>query len=348
MKAMVLAAGVGSRLEPLTSQLPKPLVPVANTPVMEHILALLKKHGITEVISNLHYLPEKIQAHFGDGRDFGMHLQFKLEKELSGDAGGVRACKDFFGGETFIVLMGDLLTDANLTRIIDEHKKKKALATIAIKEVDDVSQFGVAVTNDAGFITGFQEKPKPEEALSKYASTGIYVLEPEIFDHIPGEGVYGFGRQLFPTLVENGLPVLGSKIDDCYWSDVGTINQYRLSNFDAVHGLVKVSLPPHSMPRLILDAGASLADDVDVQGHLLLGRNSKVAAGATIRGTVVVGHNCTIGEGAHLQDTVIWNDSKVGARAQLTNCAVGNQCVVADDSRHNEVASVRWTQQVRL
>ena len=348
MKAMVLAAGVGSRLEPLTSQLPKPLVPVANSPVMEHILALLHKHGITQVISNLHYLPEKIQNHFGDGKNFGMQLQFKTENELSGDAGGVRACKEFFGGETFIVLMGDLLTDANLTRIIDEHKQKKALATIAIKEVDDVSQFGVAVTNDAGFITGFQEKPKPEEALSKYASTGIYVLEPQIFEHIPNEGVYGFGRQLFPTLVEKGLPVLGSKIDDCYWSDVGTINQYRLSNFHAVHGDVKVSLPPHASQKLILDKGASVAEGVDVQGYLLLGKNSRVAAGVTIKGTVVVGHNCTIGEGAYLEDTVIWNDSKVGACAQLTNCVVGNQCVVAADSKHNEVASVRWSQQVCL
>lgn len=348
MKAMVLAAGVGSRLEPLTSQLPKPLVPVANLPVMEHILALLKKHGITEVVSNLHYLPEKIQEHFGDGQDFGMHLQLKMEKELSGDAGGVRACKEFFGGETFIVLMGDLLTDANLTRVIEEHKRKKALATIAIKEVEDVSQFGVAMTDDAGFITGFQEKPKAEEALSRYASTGIYVLEPQIFDHIPKEGVYGFGRQLFPTLVEKGLPVLGSKIDDCYWSDVGTIKQYRNSNFDAVHGLVKVSLPPHTNPKVITDAGASIAGDVDVQGYLLLGRNSRVAAGATIKGTVVIGHNCTIGEGAHLEDTVIWNDAKVGAGAQLTNCVVGNQCIVADDTRHNEVASVRWSQQVCL
>ncbi|MBX9688091.1 MAG: nucleotidyltransferase family protein, partial [Candidatus Obscuribacterales bacterium] len=168
MKAMVLAAGVGSRLDPLTSQVPKPLVPVANRPVMEHILRLLKKHGFEDVVSNLHYLPEKIRAYFADGRALGLNIDFRLESELSGDAGGVRACRDFFGQDTFIVLMGDLLTDADLSRIYAEHKRKGALATIATKQVADVSQFGVILADEDGFIRGFQEKPKAQEALSNF------------------------------------------------------------------------------------------------------------------------------------------------------------------------------------
>lgn len=215
MKAMVLAAGVGSRLEPLTTQVPKPIVPVGNIPVMEHLLKLLAKHNFTDICANLHYMPEKLIEYFGDGKKFGVNLTFNTEEKLSGDAGGVRACREFLKDGTFIVIMGDLIADTDLTSVINEHKKKKALASIAIKEMDDVSRFGVVVTDENGFITGFQEKPSNEEALSKFISTGIYVLEPEIFDHIPETGDYGFGRQLFPTLVSKKLPVLGVKIGGC-------------------------------------------------------------------------------------------------------------------------------------
>src|SRR3990167_6567846 len=161
MKAMVLAAGVGSRLDPLTMQIPKPLVPVANRPVMEHILRLLKHHGVGQVISNLHYLPEKLVEYFGDGSALGLNMQFYLEEKLSGDAGGVRGCREFLGDETFLVLMGDLLTDVNLSHLVRQHKLKGAIATIAVKQVADVSQFGVVLTDEQGFITGFQEKPNP-------------------------------------------------------------------------------------------------------------------------------------------------------------------------------------------
>ena len=193
-RAMVLAAGVGSRLDPLTSQVPKPLVPVLNVPVIEHIFKLLAKHGITDVCANLHYLSEQIIAYCGNGERFGINLTLKPEPKLSGDAGGVRFCREFLEGGTFMVIMGDLLTDADLTSIINTHKSKKALASIAVKAVpnEEVSSFGVVVRNEEGFITGFQEKPKPEEALSNMISTGIYIFEPEVFNYIPKEGDFGF------------------------------------------------------------------------------------------------------------------------------------------------------------
>jgi mannose-1-phosphate guanylyltransferase/mannose-1-phosphate guanylyltransferase/phosphomannomutase len=269
MRAMVLAAGVGTRLDPLTTQIPKPLVPVANRPVMQHILELLKQHGITDIASNLHYQPEKIRDYFGDGGKFGIELQYKLETELSGDAGGVRACRKFLQDDTFIVLMGDLLTDCDLTKVIAEHKRKKALATIAVKQVEDVSHFGVVVRDANGFITGFQEKPSPQEALSNYASCGIYVLEPEIFDHIPQTGSYGFGRQLFPTLVDEGHPVLGVSIDEYYWSDVGTIDQYWQSNLDALCGRVKICLPGKKTGFGYAEEPLPTASNLDVDGVLM-------------------------------------------------------------------------------
>ncbi|MBY0547012.1 MAG: NDP-sugar synthase [Candidatus Obscuribacterales bacterium] len=340
MKAMVLAAGVGSRLDPLTTQLPKPLVPVANRPVMEHILLLLKKHGFNDVISNLHYQPEKIESFFGSGSQLGMNLEFRCEKELSGDAGGVRACKDFLGTDTFIVLMGDLLTEADLTTIVSEHKRKKALASIAVKQVEDVSQFGVALFNDDGFIHGFQEKPSPAEALSNFASTGIYVLEPEVFSHMPATGSYGFGRQLFPKLIAEKLPVLAIETKD-YWSDVGTINQYKKANFDAAAGELHLHLPPLSTKfRCHLEEGAMVEPGVTLAGHLILGKNSRIAPGVTIKGTAVIGDNCVVEKNVSLNDVVIWSNTRIEESAVLENTIIGENCVVSKGCRLVDYATV--------
>lgn len=340
---MVLAAGVGSRLDPLTSQLPKPLVPVANRPVMEHILRLLKDHGIEDVVSNLHYLPDKIRNYFGDGSSLGMNLDFRYEAELSGDAGGVRACKEFFGQETFIVLMGDLLTDADISRVIAEHKKKKALATIGIKRVSDVSQFGVVLTDNDGFVTGFQEKPAPEEALSDFASTGIYVLEPEIFDYMPKTGSFGFGRQLFPQLLNDKLPLLAVDLKS-YWTDVGTIQQYRNSNFDALEGKLLVDIPA-SKRELGQIAESAKVDTVHVEGNLLVGKRSHIAPGVKIKGRVIIGDNCRIERNVTLEDTIVWSNSVVEENATLRHCIVGSGCVVQGGSTHSEVTAVKWPPQ---
>jgi NDP-sugar pyrophosphorylase family protein len=339
---MILAAGVGSRLDPLTSETPKPLVPVANEPVMEHILNLLSKHGLKEACANLHYLPEKIEQYFADANHTHLSLQLMREEKLSGDAGGVRACRKFLQDDTCIVISGDLLTDANLTRIIEEHKKKGALASIALKQVDDVTRFGVALLDKNGLITGFQEKPAAAEALSNLISTGIYVLEPKVFDYIPSQGEYGFGRQLFPSLVKQGLPIMGVEIDD-YWSDVGTIDQYRQANFDALTGKVNL-IPPARQVRtspyfLWLAAGAAVEADESLSGNLLLGNNSVVKKGAQIRGTVVIGDNCTIQPGALVTNSVIWAGSNIGEEAEIDSCVLGSNCLVEAKRKLHAVAS---------
>ncbi|MCW5824329.1 MAG: NDP-sugar synthase [Cyanobacteria bacterium TGS_CYA1] len=349
MKAMVLAAGVGSRLEPLTSSVPKPLVPIANTPVMEHIVKLLAKHGIKDIIANLHYLPEQIKAYFKDGHDLGINIRFIQEDELTGDAGGVRACKDFLGDETFIVLMGDLVTDADLTKIVKEHKAKKAIATIALKKVPDVQHFGVAVQDGEGYITGFQEKPALKDALSDMASAGIYVLEPEVFKHIPEDGVYGFGRQLFPSLIEKGLPVFGSTIET-YWSDVGTHEQYKQSNFDVLNGLVKTAQPLDQKAKRIekdgsviwIEPGAELSESVEIKSgsRILIGAGSDVSAGAKLAGVVVLGSRCHVEKGACIENAVLWSDCIVKADEVVKDCILGKDCVAEVCSKPREVAAV--------
>ena len=346
MKAMILAAGVGSRLDPLTTSLPKPLVPVANCPVMEHIIRLLSMNGFTDIICNLHYMPDQIQSYFGDGSKWGINLSYKHEEELSGDAGGVRACRDFLGKETFVVMMGDLVTDCDLSKIVAEHRAKKAIATIAIKQVDDVEQFGVVVQDENGFITGFQEKPKAAEAKSNRASAGIYVLEPEVFNHMPEDGAYGFGRQLFPKLVEEGLPVLGSEITS-YWSDVGTLAQYRKTNFDAVTG--QINIPISGLKKIVdgslhfLEAGSSINEDSELTGPLFLGANSKILSHCQTRGCVVIGDNVTVEENVVLENVVICSGATIYSNSSLKDCIVGPGGVIPKGSQHVEATLVADT-----
>lgn len=238
LKAMIMAAGVGSRLEPITKTLPKPMVPVQDKPIMEHIINLLSYYGVHNIIANLYYLPGVIKAYFGDGSDFGVKLLYSEEEALKGTAGGVKN-NEWFLDETFIVMSGDALTDIDLAEFIRFHRRKKALATIALKRVEDVERFGVVVTKDTGEISAFQEKPKKEEALSNLVNTGIYIFEPEIFKYIPPDTVFDFGKQLFPLLVREGLPFYGYPMKG-YWRDIGTLDSYREAKADAASGLVEL------------------------------------------------------------------------------------------------------------
>lgn len=346
LKAVVLAAGVGSRLDPLTSQIPKPLVPIANIPVMEHLIKLLAKHNFREVHANLHYMPEKISNYFRDGSDWDIDLKFMHEPKLTGDAGGVRACKQYLRDGTFVVLMGDLLTDANLTKIVAEHKAKGALASIALKKVpkEELNRFGVVVTNEDGFITGFQEKPGAEEALSDTISTGIYIFEPEIFNYMPEHGELGFGRQVFPKLIELGLPLLGIEIED-YWSDVGTIQQYREANFDAVKGLMKIDCASnrsvlHQNGVVTFTDGVIIDPGCSIKGSVTIGRNSRIGHGTIISGQVVIGDNCVIEPGAFIKDSVIWSNCNVQSGAHVENSVICSDCVCDSNTKHIDVSRV--------
>ncbi len=251
----------------------------------------------------------------------------------------MRACKEFLHDDTFLVLMGDLLTDVDLSSLVKEHKKKGAIATIAVKQVADVSQFGVVLTNEQGFITGFQEKPNPKEALSNLASTGIYILEPEVFQHIPQYGEYGFGRQLFPALVSIGAPVLGIEVFS-YWSDVGTLKQYRLSNFDALKGLVCLEMPGVRTSYGWVGEGSFIEDKCEVSGLVLLGSNSRLGKGVKICGHVVIGDNTIVADNAYIEDSVIWSNTCLEKGAHVKDSVIGCNCVVANGSNHLEVATV--------
>lgn len=331
MKAMIMAAGVGSRLEPLTCNIPKPMVPVVNRPAMEHIINLLVKYDITRIAANLWYLPDKIMSYFGDGSGFGVELTYSPEKDLMGTAGGVKKLESFLD-ETFVIVSGDALTDINILELVNMHRQSGALATIALKEVSDPQHFGVVITAEDGRIKAFQEKPKTSEALSLLANTGIYVFEPEIFKYIPADTVYDFGKQLFPKLVEMGAPFYGHQMKG-YWCDIGTLNQYRLANYAVLNGLVKIDIPGIWHPNAVyVGEKTFIAPTARVGSKVVIGKNCYIGHSVEIFGETVIGNNCIIDEDTSIFGSVVWHNTKIGRDARLVECVVGSECYLKDGS----------------
>src|SRR3954447_1590618 len=250
MRAMVLAAGLGTRLRPITLAMPKPMVPVVNRPVMEHIARLLARHGFTETIANLHWFPELIEGHFGDGSEFGLELSYSREEKLLGTAGGVRNAAEFLG-DSFLVISGDALTDIDLAAMRKFHESHDGVATLATRRVTDTSQFGVVITDSEGRIQGFQEKPPTSEALSDLANCGIYMFRSEIFDFFPApgtskaaggddpDGFADWAMDVFPALLEGDVPFYSHEAD-AYWNDIGNLTELLQGNFDALGGAVEL------------------------------------------------------------------------------------------------------------
>ncbi|TCL70772.1 NDP-sugar pyrophosphorylase family protein [Hydrogenispora ethanolica] len=331
MKAMILAAGVGSRLEPLTCNIPKPMVPVVNRPAMEHIINLLVKNNITKVAANLWYLPDKIQSYFGDGSRYGIEIHYSVEKELMGTAGGVKKLESFFD-ETFIIVSGDAVTDIDLPGFIDKHRKSGALATIALKEVSDPRQFGVVITDKDGRIKAFQEKPSLDEAMSRLANTGIYIFEPEIFKYIPAQTVFDFGKQLFPELVQRGESFYGYSMKG-YWCDIGSLTQYRLAHYDVLKGLVTIDIPGNWHPNAVYVGERTIvAPSARIGSKVVIGNNCHIGDGVEIFGETVIGDNCVIESGASIFGSIVWRNTRIGRGARLVECVVGSECYLKDDS----------------
>ncbi len=251
MRAMVLAAGLGTRLRPLTNEITKPMVPVLDRPVMEHIIDLLDEHGFTEVIANLHYFPDSIREYFGD------RLEYRYEPELLGTAGGVRACAAFFGEEPFLVISGDALTDIDLGALAARHRESGGIATLAVKQVADTREYGVVLHDREGRITGFQEKPSPEEALSDLGNCGIYVFSPEIFDYFPERPFVDWAQDVFPVLLENDVPFHIHEVRE-YWNDVGSLTELREGTFDALRGELHLQMDGEEVrPGVTVAGGGS-------------------------------------------------------------------------------------------
>ena len=331
MKAMILAAGVGSRLDPLTRNLPKPMVPIINKPVMEHIVELLARNGFSNIMVNLHYHGDQIENYFGNGRKWGVHIQYSHEDRLWGDAGSVKRCEDFFDS-TFLVVGGDDIADIDLKRLVKQHNEHKALCTIALSLVDDPTEYGIVLINERGKITRFLEKPKGEVIFSNMANTGVYVFEPDIFELIPKGVTYGFGQNVFPLLLEQKRRFFGY-LTSSYWRDVGSLKQYQETHRDALQGKVSIKFPIPEIKKYVwMGEGVDIHPTAEIGYPVVIGNNCTIEANAKVLENSVLGDNCIVEEEAVVRDSILWEGARVMRHTMLERCVVGTGCQVKSNA----------------
>lgn len=325
MKAVVMAGGAGSRLRPLTVNRPKPLVPIVNQPVIAHILDLVKRHGITDVVITLQFMAEAIQDYFGDGSQLGMHIEYSIEEVPLGTAGSVKQAQELLD-DTFIVISGDALTDIDLSAVINYHKAKRAKATLTLYRVPNPLEYGVVILNQEGRIQQFQEKPSWGEVISDTVNTGIYVLEPEVLDYFAPATRFDFSQDLFPMLLEKGDPLYGF-VADGYWCDVGNLSEYMRANGDMLSGRVQLDPPGQSIGEGIwVGEGVEIAPDAQIFAPVYLGDGVKIKQGVIIHGPTIVRDYSVIDRYVHLDRSIVWRNCYVGEGAELRGAVVGRQC----------------------
>ncbi len=359
MKAMILAAGKGTRIRPITYTIPKPLIPIFQKPVMEFLVELLRKHGFTQIMVNVSHLAQEIENYFRDGQRFGVEIAYSFEGrvvdgqligEALGSAGGIRKIQDFnpFFDDTFVVLCGDALIDLDLTEVVRRHKQKGAIATVVTKKVpwELVSNYGVVVTDSDDRVIAFQEKPKREEALSQQINTGIYVFEPEVIDYIPPNQEYDIGSQLFPRLVELKLPFYAVNME-FQWVDIGRVPDYWHAIRAILRGEIKNVQIPGRQVRPGIYTGLNVCvnwDKVDITGPVYIGGMTKIEDGARIIGPSMIGPNCLICQGATVDNSVIFEYSRLGSGVYLANKLVfGRYCVDKNGTAIDvQAAAIDW------
>jgi mannose-1-phosphate guanylyltransferase len=343
MKAMILAAGKGTRVRPITHTIPKPMIPILQKPVMEFLLELLREHGFTEIMVNVSHLAEEIENYFRDGQRFGVEIAYSFEGriedgELIGDAlgsaGGLKKIQTFqpFFDDTFVVLCGDALIDLDLTEAVRRHREKGALASLITKRVpmEQVSSYGVVVTDEDGRVRSFQEKPSVSEAASDMINTGIYIFEPEVLNYIPSGTPFDIGSDLFPKLVETGAPFYALPME-FEWVDIGKVPDYWQAIRSVLQGDVRQVQIPGKQVRPGVFTGLNVAanwDRINVKGPIYVGGMTRIEDGATIIGPAMIGPSCHICENATIDNSIIFDYSRIGAGVRLVEKLVfGRYCV---------------------
>ncbi len=331
MKAVIMAGGFGTRLRPLTINLPKPMAPVMNKPMMEHILDILIREDIREITSLLYFQPETIENHFGDGSRWGVKMNYIGAADDLGTAGCVKNAEEILN-EPFIIISGDVLTDFDLSKAIAFHRERKALATMVLTRVESPLAFGIVITDEDGRINRFLEKPSWGEVFSDTINTGIYILEPEVLKYIPKGKEFDFSKDLFPLLLKEKQSLYGY-IADGYWKDIGNLTEYRLAHRDILEGKVKVNIPGEKMEdkNVWLGKDARVDFTAKLTGSVVIGDNCKVGPNVKISNSVI-GKNCVIEEGTVISDSVIWDDAIIGKNVSLQENIVGKGALIKENA----------------
>ncbi|MDX6513473.1 MAG: mannose-phosphate guanylyltransferase / phosphomannomutase, partial [Gaiellaceae bacterium] len=339
MKAVVMAGGEGTRLRPLTSNQPKPMVPIVGKPCMEHILELLRKHGFEDVVVTVAFLPQAIRGYFGDGEAMGMRIEYSVEESPLGTAGSVALAADKLD-DTFLVISGDALCDIDLGELVAFHKEREAAVTIGLKSVPNPLEFGIVVTDSEGRVERFLEKPSWGQVFSDTINTGIYVLEPEVLRHIPRDRSYDFSKELFPLLLEMGRPIYGVALDG-YWQDIGNLDQYREANFDALDARVELEIPGIRLRGNIWVGEGVELDDLDaVEGPAYLGNYCRIANEATVGAYSVLSNSVTLRERARTTRSVIDSSTHIGRGALVEGAIIGRGCDIRSHVHVHESVAI--------
>ena len=335
MKAVVMAGGQGTRLRPLTSNQPKPMLPIVGRPMMEHVLLLLREHGFTEVVATVQFLASVIRHYFGDGSDLGISLAYATENEPLGTAGGVKNAEHFLD-DTFLVISGDHVTDLDLSAAVKFHRERQAAATVILHRAEDPLEFGIVITDEEGRIERFLEKPGWGEVFSDTINTGIYILEPEVLSHIPSNEECDFAKDLFPRMLEMGMPIYGY-VADGFWADIGHLESYLEVHRDILDGKVRVQRSGFELrPGVWIGEGAEIEPGAVIDGPAYVGENTRVEAGVRIRDHTVLGKGVVVKGGAFLHRAVVHDNAYIGSSASLRGCVLGKNADVKHGARLEE------------
>lgn len=332
-KAVIMAGGFGTRLRPLTMTIPKPMVPLLNIPMMGHIVNLLKKYGINDIVSVLYFHPEIITNYFGDGSKYGINMTYKLAQADYGTAGAVRNAAEHLK-DRFIIISGDVLTDFDIQKAIDYHIEKKSMATIMLTRVPAPLQYGIVMTDDEGRITRFLEKPSWGQVFSDTINTGIYILEPEVLDLIPYQEEFDFSKDLYPLMLEKKLPLYGY-VAEGYWKDVGNLNEYQAGQFDSLSGKVNLNFAGEDLGKIRISLTAQIAESTALEGVVLVGENTTVGENSTLI-NCVIGNNVKIGNAVKLNGATIWDNVEIGDFAEIDQCVICNDTKIGSSVRIEE------------
>jgi mannose-1-phosphate guanylyltransferase/phosphomannomutase len=335
MKAVIMAGGEGSRLRPLTSNQPKPMLPLVNRPLMEHVVGVLKRHGIDDIVVTVAYMANAIRTYFGDGSELGVRMVYATEEQPLGTAGSVLNARDELD-DRFVVISGDVLTDIDLSKVVAFHDEHSALATIGLVSVENPLEFGIVITRPDGSIERFLEKPTWGQVFSDTINTGIFVLEPAIFDHIDASRPVDFSSEVFPALLERGDPIFGA-VAEGYWEDVGTLEAYVRAHKDVLDGKVEVDVPGFSLQEGVwLGEGAEVPPEATIVGPAVIGENCRIEPGARLGEYTVLGRNVRVRSGADLQRAVVHDNTYLGQGVRLRGTVVGRGCDLRNGARTEE------------
>jgi mannose-1-phosphate guanylyltransferase/phosphomannomutase len=336
VKAVVMAGGEGTRLRPMTANCPKPLLPVVNQPIMEHVLKLLRRHGFQDTVVTVQFLASLVRNYFGDGEELGMRLEYATEESPLGTAGSVKNAEAVLDDDTFLVISGDALTDIDLSAMVAFHRERGALVTVGLKRVPNPLEFGIIIVDDDGRIQRFLEKPTWGQVFSDTVNTGIYVMEPEVFAHVAADEVVDWSGDVFPALLEAGAPLFGY-VADGYWEDVGTHESYLQAQADVLNGRVQVELEGFEVsPGVWIGEGAEVDREAILTGPLFIGDYAQVEAGAELREHTVLGSNAVVKSGAFLHRAVVQDNVYVGPQVNLRGCVIGKNTDIMRGARVEE------------